>query len=428
MKKHISYFLLFAFFALFPSLYGATANYPFPTHVTYYPTVIKPTNVTQQQMDQTVETLYNQWKQAFLATRPGSPDQTYVFYNEDGTSYPENAVSVSEGQGYGMIITALMAGYDPDAQAIFDSMFRYYQAFPSVYTAALMGWQQVLEDGEIIPFPEGGDDSATDGDLDIAYALLLADKQWGSNNGPGSIDYLSHAREMMSGIISGDVNLNVPVLKLGDWASNYDTKFGKATRPSDFMLNHLKNFADASGDPRWIPLLNNTYHIINELFDNYSPNTGLMPDFSENVGGAYIPARTSFLERPDDAYYNWNACRTPWRFATDYILTGDERAFDQLTKLNSWIRSKTSNNPANIKSGYKLDGTALVSYGNLAFSTPFAVSAMINETNQTWLNQLWTFTSSKPTSGANYFDNTLRLLCLIVVSGNWWTPLNLPPS
>lgn len=427
MKNQAIFSFLFSIYSLLFSLHATTPHYPFPAHNTYTPGVIKPTNVTQQQMDQVVQTLYDQWKQTYLATSPHAPDQMYVYY-KDATSDPKNAVCVSEGQGYGMIIAAFMAGYEPNAQIIFDNLFRYYQAFPSVITAPLMGWQQVLEEGEIIPNPDGGDDSATDGDLDIAFALLLADKQWGSDNGPGSIDYLSHAREIMSGILAGDVNLQVPVLKLGDWVSNCDNKFGKATRPSDFMLNHLRNFSASSQDPGWNALLNKTYNIINELFDHYSPNTGLMPDFSENDQGAYIPARASFLERVEDGYYSWNACRTPWRISLDYILAGDPRALDQLTQLNSWIQTKTSNNPANIKSGYKLDGMALVSYGNLAFSTPFAVSAMINAGNQNWLNQLWTFTSSKPTSGANYFDNTLRLLCLIAVSGNWWTPLNLPPS
>lgn len=401
----------------------AVPNYPFPTHNTYVDGVIKPT-ISQSVMDQKVKTLYNQWKQKYLAVRPDAPDQTYISYNQDGTSKPTNAVCVSEGQGYGMIIAAFMAGHDPDAQEVFDSLFRYYQAFPSGNTAGLMGWQQLLVDNKIVyNTVDGGFNSATDGDLDIAFALLLADQQWGSG---GDVDYLSHANEMITGILSGDVNATIPILKLGDWVENKDKKYGKATRPSDFMLNHMRNFASSSNDMSWNALIDKTYAIINELHQNYSPDTGLLPDFTENVKGLYVPARASFLERVLDGSYSWNACRTPWRIATDYILSGDERAWDQLTKLNSWIREATNENPANIKSGYKLDGEALVTYGNLAFSTPFAVSAMIDEDNQEWLDDLWTYTSGIATNKANYFDNTIRLLCLIMVSGNWWTPLNLP--
>jgi endo-1,4-beta-D-glucanase Y len=418
----IAYFL-FPLLIVFLSL-QATTNYPFPTHNTYYAGVIKPSNVTQTQMDQKIQTLYNEWKQEYLRTVPDAPDQAYVFYNEDQTSEPENAVSVSEGQGYGMLLAVYMAGYDAEAQLIFDNLFRFYEAFPSVFTPALMGWQQVEEDGKIVYNPEGGDDSATDGDLDIAFALLLADKQWGSN---GFINYLEHANAMISDILEGDVNMEEFTLKLGDWVYDGDAKFGKATRPSDFALNHLKNFSASLGNPAWQSVINKTYSIINELFDNFSPNTGLLPDFSEFKNNAYVPADVKFLERIEDGYYSWNACRTPWRIATDYILTGDTRALTQLTALNSWIRSNTNQSPYNIKAGYKLDGTPLVSYDDLAFTTPFAVSAMINASNQNWLNALWSYTSAQPTSDGNYFANTLRLLCFLVVSGNWWTPLNLPP-
>lgn len=413
----IAYFL-FLLLLIFPRL-QALPNYPFPTHSTYYAGVIKPNNVTQTQMDQTVQTLYNEWKQEYLRTVPDAPDQAYVFYNKNRSSKPKNAVSVSEGQGYGMMLAVYMAGYDPQAQTIFDNLFRFYQVFPSVITPSLMGWQQVEEDGKIVYNPEGGNASATDGDVDICYALLLADKQWGSD---GSINYLAYANVMMSELLTGDVNLQKFTLKLGDWADNDNPQFGTATRPSDFILNHLKNFSAASGDPAWQSVLTKAYLIINELFNNFSPNTGLLPDFSEFKNGAYVPANENFLEREEDGYYSWNACRTAWRIATDYILTGDTRALSQLTTLNNWIRTKTNQSPYNIKAGYKLDGTPLALYGNLAFTTPFAVSAMINANNQTWLNALWSYTSAQPTRGGNYYGNTLRLLCFLVVSGNWWTP------
>ena len=201
----------------------------------------------------------------------------------------------------------------------------------------------------------------------------------------------------------------------------------RLTRPSDFMLNHLKNFAAASGNSSWESVISATYSIINVIFDNFSSNTGLLPDFVQFKNNAYVPAGVDFLERPADGYYSWNSCRTPWRIATDYILTGDTRALNQLTTLNNWIRNKTSNNPNNIKAGYKLDGTPFETYNSLSFSVPFAVGAMINADNQNWLNSLWSFTSTQPTSSNNYFANSIRLLSYLVITGNWWSPINLPP-
>lgn len=413
-------FFLFPLFLIFSGL-PAAPNYPFPTRATYSAGVIKPNNVTQAQMEVKIQTLYDEWKQEFLRINPDTPNQAYVFYNESGNAEPVNAVSISEGHGYGMLLAVYMAGYDPQAQTVFDNLFRFYQAFPSKITPSLMAWQQVEEEGRIVSNFKNGEVSATDGDLDIAFALLLADKQWGS---AGPINYFQQAKVMIDKILTADVNLQQLTLKLGDWVSDNDPKFGRAMRTSDFMLNHLKNFALVSGDSRWQSVIAKTYAVINELFTNFSSDTGLLPDFVEFKNGGYGPASTSFLEHENDGYYSWNACRTPWRIATDHILTGDKRALTQLTTLNNWIRTTTNQNPHTIKAGYKLDGTPLVQYGDLAFVTPFAVSAMISANNQSWLNDLWSYTSTQPTSGESYFANTIRLLCFLVISGNWWTPQN----
>jgi hypothetical protein len=423
----IAYFAFLLIVAF--GLHAAAPNYPFPTYTAnmYYPGVILP-SVSQSGMAAKIEMLYTQWKEDYLRTVPYATDQMYVFYNADGTSVPVNAVSVSEGQGYGMMLAAYMAGYDADAQTIFDSLYRFCLAFPSAITDSLIGWQQVDEDGTIEYGPVGGDHSATDGDLDVAYALLLADQQWGSN---GGINYLADAQTMMSEMITRDVNLEEFTLKVGDWVDDDDEEYGTATRLSDFMLNHLRNFAAASGDTRWLSVLDKAYSIINELYTNFARDTALLPDFSEFINNEYVPAVEDFLERPYDGYYSWNSCRTPWRIATDYILTGDPRALSQLTLLNSWIQIETEGLASDVNIGYTLDGTMLPDeegnfYDDLAFTCPFAVSAMISSTNQTWLNDLWSYTSNYPIEEANYFANTLRLLSFLVVSGNWWAPMNPP--
>jgi hypothetical protein len=76
-----------------------------------------------------------------------------------------------------------------------------------------------------------------------------------------------------------------------------------------------------------------------------------------------------------------------------------------------------------IRAGYKLDGTALVFYSDLAFTAPMAVSAMVEPgsgSNQAWLNALWDEVESSASSG--YYNDSLKLLAMIVMSGNWWSP------
>ena len=49
---------------------------------------------------------------------------------------------VSEGQGYGLVIVALMAGHDPAARERFDGLARYLLAHPSHTDARLTAWAQ----------------------------------------------------------------------------------------------------------------------------------------------------------------------------------------------------------------------------------------------------------------------------------------------
>src|SRR5690606_23482876 len=107
-------------------------------------------------------------------------------------------LTVSEAHGYGMMLAALMAGHDPDARAVFDGMFAFFREHPSLLTPSLMAWYQKTSCGSA-----QGADSASDGDLDIAFALLLADKQWGSC---GPIDYAAEAAAILAGIASGEVD------------------------------------------------------------------------------------------------------------------------------------------------------------------------------------------------------------------------------
>ena len=89
-------------------------------------------------MDDSVRSFYGNWKKRYL--RKGCLEgQYYVKFNGPGR---KGRQCVSEGQGYGMMIMALMAGADPMARQIFDGLFRYYKAHPSKYNDWLMSWAQ----------------------------------------------------------------------------------------------------------------------------------------------------------------------------------------------------------------------------------------------------------------------------------------------
>ena len=95
---------------------------PFPQHARYYKGTIKPNHITQQKQDRKTQEKKQQRKIRYI--KPGcNPNEYYVWFERKGEKQ-----CVSEGQGYGMIITALIAGADPSAKRTYDGLFNYYKA------------------------------------------------------------------------------------------------------------------------------------------------------------------------------------------------------------------------------------------------------------------------------------------------------------
>ena len=116
------------------------AHHPFPQHISYQPGTIKPNHLAREKIDRQVLDFYNKWKKQYVR-RSSEPDQAFVFFEEEGSELH----CVSEGQGYGMIIVALMAGADPLAQTTFNQLFNYVKAHPSRADTLLMAWSQLAD-------------------------------------------------------------------------------------------------------------------------------------------------------------------------------------------------------------------------------------------------------------------------------------------
>lgn len=379
---------------------------PFPQHIEYFPGTIDPNHISQIKLDGAVETFYTLWKKRFIKNVPGKPE-SYVWFEGVGKKQ-----CVSEGQGYGMIIVALMAGYDPAARTTYDNLFRYYKFHHDRKSKYLMAWAQYTNG------KSSDETSATDGDMDIAYSLLLADKQWGSK---GAINYLQHGRDMIAAIMQYEINHKTWSILLCD-GIEAESKDYFDMRSSDFMPANFKAFQHAANDNRWGKVIDAQYKLFSRLQENYSPDAGLIPDFIININKKPKPAPPYFLESKYDGHYNYNACRDPWRIATDYLLTGDKRSKAIVDKINRWIRETTNGNPYNLSAGYTLAGNDIRGryFEALSFVAPFAVSAMVDKKNQAWLNKVWDYTTAFKIKDFDYYDNTIKLLNMIIISGNYW--------
>ncbi len=399
------------------SAYPAGPFLPFPQHRAYFAGSILPNHVSQKAMDDSVRAFYLSWKQHYVLDGCG-PQEKYIWF--EGTAGTN--ICVSEGQGYGMMIVALMAGFDSTAQETYDALYRFYKSHPASSSPHLMAWSQNKDCVSI----DGG--TATDGDMDIAYSLLLADAQWGKHS---TINYKEEALEMIQAIRREEVNPDTYiVMESNGWTKRSGDYYDM--RSSDFMPDHLRAFRDITGDAFWDSALTNNYRVFHYLQSKYSPDAGLVPDFiqkvhiGEDAPITAVPARPNYLESKYDGLYNFNACRVPWRIAADFLVSGDPRAGDFLKKVNTWIRTTTKGNPDNISAGYTLNGEDLPHryFEALCFICPFAVASMTGH-DQQWLNKLWDYITHFKRENFDYYDNSIKMIDLIILSGNYWSPSQL---
>ena len=467
-----------------------SGNKPFPQFVDYGVHISKPTDPGNGYKYRVNDILvyYWYWKRRYLKLMPGTPPRYYVkqyYYYEkekgapgapssgtgwgDWLMYDEGnqkylkAYGTSEGLGYGMLLTAIMGDEYP-----FTRLLCTYDYFKSTEGSGLMSW--------IIPYYKNPrSSSATDGDMDVAYALLLADKQW-PNKG-----YKNKALDIIYKILNWNVvkvthpsNNRVSWrLSLGDWVkileptdSVYYTQRLGGSRPSDWMIGHLTAFMRVLPKGSGARGLCNALRIeildmIDHIQNKYSPNTGLVPDFVEGLGwlkpnlGNYFfdlhPVTSKgitnnqgdrvYLEYPTDNIYSYNASRFPWRMACAYAtatLNGGGSKFKRkisarMFKISDWVRHNYPK-PGLIQAGYYLNGNEYANWEEDNFIASFISSNITRQgpaggwkikRNRNYLQTGWNSIYRIPKgadSEKNYFSDTITLLNLILINGNWWAP------
>ncbi|MEQ1568512.1 MAG: glycosyl hydrolase family 8 [Myxococcota bacterium] len=360
-------------------------------------------------IDDALTAAYDDWAAAYLAEAAPDADGPTWRVKMNRTA---NAPTTSESQGYGMLLTAWFAGHDPAARERFDGLRRYRLRHSSVLDPRLMDWEVPADEA-----PSPDDDSAFDGDADAAYALLLADAQWGSDE----VDYRADAETVLAGLVELlGADSHQPLL--GDWVDPDGGRYSQWTpRSSDWMPESFRVFADATGDERWTAAVDAAYAAIAQVQRDHSPGTGLLPDFLVRDGAGYAPAPPGFLESDHDGAYGYNACRDPWRIGADAFTTGEPRAVAALAPLAAWARAETGGDPESLGSGYELDGTLIPGYrySSSVYVGPMLVAQATDPQGQAWLDAGFAAVAD---AREGYFEDSVALLSLLTVSGRRWTP------
>jgi endo-1,4-beta-D-glucanase Y len=393
---------------------------PFPQHTGYpgCPTCIHPT-VAQPAMDADVRTFYDGWKQLLKKIPMGDVANEYVIGagaagNINGWPAGVGPITQSEGHGYGMMILALMSGHDPMARMYFDSMNRVRKAFPSREDPRLMSWV-VPKNGSKAVKPQP---PATDGDMDMAYALLLAHDQWGDE---ANTHYLADAKTIIEGMekifITTGTSKYYPRLNIGDSdhkSSGAPEKKPDLTRPSDFIVDHMRAFKTASGHSIWSDVETGSLNILLQVRNQ---TTGLVPDFV--VADPPVPSTTGTAdEKVCYQCFSYNSCRVPWRQAVAIVQYGVAGSRDVANKMVTWARAKYNDNPASMGADFSLDGTPKGG-GDNAFTSPMVAAGVTDAKHQAWLDKGWTYMKG---SDLGYYGGSITLMSMLAVSGNWWIP------
>lgn len=388
---------------------------PFPQFRAYAAGSIMPNHVTRPALARKVTRFYAAWKNAFLRRGCG-PDRYYVYLGPQSPTSEGVPISVSEGQAYGMVIVAYMAGHDREARQIFDGLYRFYRDHPSQHDADLMAWRQLAGCQS-----SSDRNSASDGDLTMAYALLLADAQWGS---AGPVDYRAGAQALLAAIRRHEVHPASDLPQLGDWVHPAYPREYEAVRPSDLAPGQFRAFWRATGDPRWKATLDASYRALDRMQRQHAPATGLLPDFMEQAaGGSPRPAAPGFKGEPQAGNYSFNACRVPWLVAVDYLASGEGRARAVVKRIEDWMVATTGGDIYKLYAGYELNGTSTVGYNHVCFTGAAGIGAMIDARHQAWVNRIWDDIALESVdTPSDSYGASLRALYLIVMSGNWWTP------
>lgn len=326
------------------------------------------------------------------ARRPDTPDG-------------EANSTVSEGIAYGMLIAVMM-----DDQPLFDALYSYARCFAD--ENGLMHWY-IAPDGQRT-LGEGG---ATDADEDMAWALVMAHRQWG---GRGALPetYLSLAQRQIDRIWQFEVDHGERdgMLLPGDGWRGRDV-----FNPSYFAPDQYRVFGEVSGNvDGWKRVIDRGYAIVENSLNprNGNHENGLVPAWCTEAGEpveAFPGAMTN---------YQYDSARLPFRLGIDWAASQDPRAAAYLARVSAFFAGVGA---SNIVDGYTLAGEPAPdprarhpNPGSAVFVGCAAVGAMHDARFQRFVDEAYErIRTGELLARSRYYNHSWTVLSLLALTGNF---------
>jgi endo-1,4-beta-D-glucanase Y len=286
-----------------------------------------------------------------------------------------------ESMGWAMIIAAYMGD-----RTNFDGLYKYYKS--KIQGHGMMAWKTSCN---------GVNDagSASDGDLDVAFSLVVATWQWGES-------YKSEATKAITTVKKLIVDCSGTSVVAGGMSGNSVYGGCQETDISYYSPAFFRCFADFTNDKAWTKLADDTYTVLN---NGANKSTGLVPDWQTLSGGTAGSRKHA---------YSFDASRVPWRIALDYLWNGNEKAKTWCKTISGWANTI---GPKNIKDGYNLDGSVTGTNHNMSFVGGFAVAAMCNSQE---IADAFGSEVSKMNFDSFWYHGFLGNCYMLAMTGNMW--------
>jgi len=249
-------------------------------------------------------------------------DYRRTFIQDDGRVVDRSAdgISTSEGQAYALIRAVWIDDRDGFERVLRWTVSNLQGGAPDKLPAWKWGERPDHTWGVLDENP------ASDADLWMAYALLLAAEKWDAPALAG------RARGLLATIWEAEV-LTVGEHRLllpGPWAAE---QAPVQINPSYYLPFAFRLFAEADPGHPWGALVDDSYW----MFEAVAGDDGLPPDWAwyDVEAAAFVPPPAG--SEGGDAY-GYEALRVPWTFAAEIEWYAEPRASAQLKRMDGLLK------------------------------------------------------------------------------------------
>jgi endo-1,4-beta-D-glucanase Y len=272
-------------------------------------------------------------------------------------------ITTSEGQSYTMLRAVWLGD-----KATFDGAWLWTRTHLARPHDHLFSWLYGKHsDGSYgILVDQGGSNTASDGDSDIALALVMAYSRW---QDPA---YMAAARPIIQDLWNTEVVTIQGTTYLAANNLEKTSSDGKIiVNPSYLSPYAYRIFAVVDPTHPWNTLVDDSFTTIGTSMTSSLGSTGsalLPPDWvqiNKKTGVMTAPASSSSLT----TNFGYDALRTPWRLALDYQWNHDSRDTDLLRRMS--FLSNAYATDGKLMAAYAHDGSVITTATGIQKTKPF---------------------------------------------------------